>query len=295
MSSDYGKISSGASGFDPYSNKKLLQGTTDFLQSNSLVAKISFLILVIFLFVIILRMGISLLNGIFSNETNPILIKGVIPADNLVVISQNPKIPGSTPILRSTNQRDGLEFTWSTWVWIKTPSLNSDPTSRPNQYKHIFSKGNDIIDSNGLATPNNAPGLYISPNGQDLVVIMNTFDTIREEIVIGDIPIEKWINVIIRCNQHTVDVFINGMLTQSHTLKGVPKQNYDNVYVGLNGGFNGNISQLQYFSHAIGTNKIQSIVENGPNLKVIIKQMTDTKPYYLSFRWFFPERPNQIN
>ena len=48
MSSLYGNVSSGASGFDPYSNKKFLHGTKDFLQSNSLVAKLAFLILVIF-------------------------------------------------------------------------------------------------------------------------------------------------------------------------------------------------------------------------------------------------------
>ena len=87
MSSEYGNISSGAAGFDPYSNKKFLQGTTAFLQSNSLVAKISFLILVIFLFVVFLRMGITLLNNFFSNENDPVLINGIIPADNLVVIS----------------------------------------------------------------------------------------------------------------------------------------------------------------------------------------------------------------
>ena len=124
---------------------------------------------------------------------------------------------------------------------------------------------------------------------------MNTFDNIKEEIVIPDIPIEKWINVIVRCKQHTVDVFINGMLTKSQILKGIPKQNYDNVYVGLNGGFSGKVSQLQYFAYNLGTNKIQNIVENGPNLKVIGQGITNSKPYYLSFKWFFPERPNEVN
>ena len=275
-----------SNGFEPYSNNRFLQGSKEFLSSNHLVARIAFVILVMFLFVILLRVGFTILNSILGYSNEPVLLNGTVDAENLIVVAQNPNSTGAIPVLRSNNQNDGLEFTWSVWVWIKNPPLNSDPVARPNQYKHIFSKGNDDIDTNGLATPNNAPGLYISPNYRDLVVVMNTFDIIKEEIVISDIPIEKWINVIIRCNQHNVDVFINGTLTKSHILKGVPKQNYDNVYIGLNGGFSGKVSLLRYFAYAVGTNKIQSIVDNGPNLTAIDKNVMDTTANYLSFRWF---------
>ena len=43
-----------------------LQGTKDFLQSNSLVAKFAFLMLILILFVMVLRWGVALLNYIFS-------------------------------------------------------------------------------------------------------------------------------------------------------------------------------------------------------------------------------------
>ena len=124
---------------------------------------------------------------------------------------------------------------------------------------------------------------------------MNTFDMMKEEIVISDIPIQKWFNVIIRCDQHKLDIFINGMLTRRHILKGVPKQNYENVYVALNGGFSGNLSLLQYFAYDIGTTKIQEIVNAGPDLTELDKDITDVKPYYLSFRWFFPEQTSEVN
>lgn len=274
------------SGFEPYSNNRFIQGSQEFLSSNSLVARIAFVILVIFLFIVLLRVGTTMLTNVLSYSNEPILLNGTVDAEKLIVVAQNPNTTGSIPVMRSDNQDDGLEFTWSVWIWIKTPPLTSSPVARPNQYKHIFSKGNDDIDTNGMATPNNAPGLYISPNYRDLVVVMNTFDVIREEIIIHDIPIEKWINVIIRCNQHTVDVFINGTLTKSYTLKGVPKQNYDNVYIGLNGGFSGQVSLLQYFAYAIGTNKIQGIVNKGANLKSIGKDVSNMNADYLSFRWF---------
>ena len=301
MSTLYGKVSYGATGFNPFGNKnpfgsnKYLQGSKEFLESNSIVAKFTFLILVIFIFIILLRLGIHLLSYLFSFSEDPILIDGTVNGEHLLVKSQNPNSKGSIPIIRSKNEKEGLEFTWSVWLWIKSPPLSNTPAYRPGQYRHIFNKGNDNVGVNGIVTPNNAPGLYIAPNYRDLVVVMNTFENIKEEIIIGDIPIEKWINVIIRCNQHKLDVYINGTLTRSKTLKSVPKQNYDNVYVGLNGGFPGNISSLRYFAKAINTNKILSLVESGPNLTQIGSTLTQTLPYYLSFRWFFPRQASNVD
>ena len=281
--------------FKLFGSEKYVSGTKDFLQSNSFVAKIAFLLLVIFIFIILLRLGITALTYIFSYSSSPTLINGMVDSEQLLVIAQNPNLSKAIPILRSNNQTDGLEFTWSVWLWIKNPPLSTNPASKPNQYKHVFSKGNDMIGTNGLATPNNAPGLYISPNYRELVVIMNTFKNIKEEVTIGDIPIEKWINVIIRCDQHKLDLYINGTLARSRILKGVPKQNYDNVYVGLNGGFAGYTSSLKYFAKALTINNIKSIVDAGPNLKMIGKSLRDAVPYYLSFRWFFPQQSKNIS
>jgi hypothetical protein len=59
MSSQFGRVSDGPSGFGNFSSKKYLEGTGDFLRSNSIVAKFAFLILVLILFVMALRLGAS--------------------------------------------------------------------------------------------------------------------------------------------------------------------------------------------------------------------------------------------
>ena len=292
MNSLYGKVSYGAENFDNFDNygsNKYLEGTKEFLQSNSIVAKLAFLILVIFIFIVLLRLGVTILSYLFSFSQNPILINGMVDGEHLIVRKQNPNLRDSMPILRSSNQRDGLEFTWSTWLWVRNPPLNSG-FMKNTQYKHVFSKGNDIIDEEGIANPNNAPGLYISPDYRELLVVMNTFENIREKIIISDLPIEKWINIIIRVDQRQLDIFINGTMTRSKTLSSIPRQNYDNVYIGMNGGFMGNLSSLRYFSSAIGTTQIQNIVESGPNLNPIGTSLTKSLPYYLSFRWFYPQQ-----
>lgn len=290
--------------FSAYSSNKYLDGTKQFLSSNSLVAKFAFLILVIIVFVILLRIGTFILTYIFSPNPSPYLIDGMIDAKKQQTISQDPRVSGSVPIMRSVDQREGLEFTWSVWLYL------DDVNYFQNRYKHVFHKGNDLVGSDGLVSPNNAPGLYISPvdekkNMMNLLVRMNVFTdqskdnnlrntsggpNIYDDVVIEDMPINKWVNVIIRCNaENVLDVYINGTLVKRHKLSGVARQNYDNVYVSMNGGFSGFTSNLHYFNYAIGTFKIDQIVMSGPNMKMKDTNMKDSVPKYLSTRWFFSE------
>jgi len=267
-----------------FGSNKYVSGGKDFLESNSFVAKIAFVLLVIILFILLLRFGILMLSWLFSPSTVPKLINGMIDAKQMYKIPQDPKVSGAIPILRSTNDPNGLEFTWSVWINIE------DYTYRQNQYKHIFHKGNDNIildgDSAGLNQPNNGPGLYLTPNINDLLIKMSTFDNANEDVLIKDIPLNKWVNVIIRVIQHQVDVYINGSMVKRHILKGVPKQNYGDVFVTMNGGFSGNLSELRYFNYGLGTNHIERIVSNGPNLNMVSSKSSTGEPHYLSTRWY---------
>ena len=215
-------------------------------------------------------------------SNSPKLIDGMVDATQLIVFPQDPSSNGAVTIYRSVNANEGVEFTWSVWMFIDNLQYLE------GQYKHVFYKGNSDLESNGLNFPNNAPGLYIAPNTNALVVMMNTFNVINEEIIIPGIPLNKWVNVIIRCRNTTLDVYINGTITRSIQLIGVPKQNYGNVYVGQNGGFAGNISNLWYYNYALGTSAIQNLVKNGPNTQMIGSTGMNLKnPNYLSMRWFF--------
>jgi hypothetical protein len=84
-----------------------------------------------------------------------------------------------------------------------------------------------------------------------------------------------------------LDVYINGTITRSITLNGVPKQNNGDVYVAQNGGFQGNISNLWYYNYALGTADIQNIVARGPNTYMVAAPPMNTTTDYLSLRWFF--------
>ena len=274
------------SGFNAFSTNKgsNSSGVKEFLESNSLVAKLAFLLLVLVAFVFLLKIGINVINWIFAPNESPKLINGMIDATQMIVFPQDPSSNGSVTIYRSINTNDGIEFTWSVWMYV------SDLQYLEGKYRTVFYKGNYNFNSDGLNYPNNAPGLYIAPYSNALVVKMNTFDVIDEEVRIPDIPINKWINVIIRCQNKVLDIFINGTISRSIELLGVPKQNYGDVYVAANGGFSGYISNLWYYNYALGTAAIQNLVKSGPTLTVSNNQQNplDVKnPDYLSLRWYF--------
>ena len=265
-------------------------GVKDFLNSNSIVARVSFLLLLILIFIIVLKFSIAFLTRILSFINNsPTIINGMIDAKQLVVVPQNPLSNGSVTINRSINGPNGIEFTWSVWIFINDLTYNS------GKYKHIFSKGNNAVttstsDTKGLNFPNNAPGMYIYPNTNDLLIVMNTYETINQEITINDIPIGKWVNVILRCRNKTLDVYINGTITKSVNLNGVPKQNYGDVFVAMNGGFDGYISDLRYYDYSLGLNDISGLTTMGPNLEMSSSNSASLllrSPDYLSLRWYF--------
>jgi len=248
---------------EQFSSNQYVQGSKNFLQSNSIVAKFAFLILVLIIFMMLLSLGSFILTRVFSKDSNPILIDGMINSRQMMIIPQNPSKRGAKPIHRSNNERDGLEFTWSVWIFV------NDFSVKENEMKHVFHKGNDNISKDGTGGgeegvnfPNNSPGLYITPrldgNGKGdmagLKIFMNSFEKINEEIIVKDLPLHKWVNVIIRVTkQNQLDVYINGTLVKRHMLAGVPRQNYGDVYVSMNGGFDGNTSALRYFEEAFLT------------------------------------------
>lgn len=258
-----------------------------FLENNSLIMKVSVLLLIAIIFVIIFRVGFILLGYIFSIDTNPKLIKGIKVGKKAMVIRQDPIYKDSVPILRSKDEDNGIEFTWSVWLMI------DDIEYLKNQHRHIFHKGNlniktasDDMERNGVNFPNNAPGLYIRPNSNDLLVIMNTFSNINEELVVKRVPVNKWFNVMIRVEGRNVDVYINGLVVVRRKLNEVPKQNYGDVHVNTNGGFSGYLSDLQYFNYAVNVIDVNRIMRRGPNLNTNKKSIEISNPPYLSLDWF---------
>lgn len=209
------------------------------------------------------------------------LLDGMVAGNQQVVFPQDPSKP--TTIYRSQDESSGLEFSWSTWLFL-------DSNTRDHaQFQHIFSKGNQEIDSNGVVLPSNAPGLYLAPHSNTLVVFMNTYAAMQEKIEVPNVPMNKWVHVLVRCRGQMLDVYINGTVSRSVDLGAVPKQNNGEVSIGLNGGFDGYVSNLWYFPYDISLAAIQALVSAGPNTSLVHSTsalFSASSTNYLSYRWF---------
>jgi hypothetical protein len=111
--------------------------------------------------------------------------------------------------------------------------------------------------------------------------------SVPNPLIVPHIPLDTWVHVVIRCTGNILDCYVNGVIANSVTLVGVPKQNYGNIYVAANGGFNGNISSLVYMKHSASNNEIWKLFQKGPNLKSVDADLNSfAKANFLSFNWY---------
>jgi hypothetical protein len=307
--SDAGLSSSGAGGF----------GLKEFMESNSLVAKFAFILMVFIVFSVSVRIAIIVLSYFMLPTNSPYVLDGTANTEDMeMVITQDPAKKDSIFISRSMNEDGGLEYTWSAWFLIK------DIPIAEGKYSRIFSKGGEGTKfnktgdmSDGIYFPNNAPGMYIrysdeiratnpdrTDNGKNVSLVAvvdvsgkkDSSDTkmnLHERLIATDIPMKNWVNAMIRVTNNVIDLYINGRLAQRRKTSGIPLQNYGNIFIGEDKGnnrFNGYISTIQYFNYSIGSNKIKSIVDEGPNMKMITKTgaelSTKGAGSYLSNIWY---------
>ena len=280
---------------DQFSSTNAMDAGKEFLQSNSLIAKFGFIILVLFGFLFLFRIGMVLISTLMSPVSSPYLVKGLITGTEAIRVQQDSRTSNAI-VNYSENQPTGLEFTYSVWIL-----LNS--SNNTGKYSHIFNKG--IMDAsnirtNGVNNMSNAPGLYVKGNDDGtntLRVYMDTFsktgpisniDEQRTTMDISGIPYNKWVNVIIRVQNRILDIYVNGVLTQHKDLGYVPKQNFGDVYVCQNGGFSGKLSDLRYYAKALNVFEINGVVGWGPNLSTSpsASGQDNTDASYLSYLWY---------
>jgi len=299
-----------SSSMNEYSSPTTLgEASNDFLQSNSIIARIAFILFVIILFNILLRLGMFLLNYFSKTSSNPYLIQGLIDGSKAIWVKQDPMDDNSVQLLRSNNKPTGIEWTWSVWLFINavgSPSTDgisagtvASRNSTTHNYHHIFHKGTNSYGADGVSTLNNGPGVYLSFSEDPTIHIV--LDTVVQNspatIDINNIPLKKWFHLLIRLQNNSVDVYINGVISAHTVLDNVPKQNYYDVFVcdGIYGGFNGSLSNLRYYASALNIFSINSIVATGPNLTPstsrsvgasISGKTPNYKPSYLSNLWY---------
>lgn len=232
-------------------------------------------ILVFIVFVLFTNFIMNLIKTIqFKNSKTPWLYKNgeTKDAKNAVQIPQNSKTQKNIIINRSTNQVDGIEFSYVFWMYI------NDWNYLFGKWKHVLHKGNSD------SWPGRAPGIWLHPDENKLRVYMNTFNSVADSYVdVDNIPLDKWFHVSVQLTGRYLDVYINGNLKKRIVLDGVPKQNNGDVYINKFGGFSGFMSCIRYYDYSITPLELEYIVKSGPKPMEVNYNQT---PPYLSTNWW---------
>jgi hypothetical protein len=261
-----------------YSSSSVADVGSAFLDTNSIIAKFVFLIVVLIGFFLLFNLGIYIVSWFATPDRSPYIFKGMYSTAAKKHITQDPKQNGKT-IYRSNNEDKGIEFTWSSWLNLELPDGTDE--------QHIFNKGTD---PDSTYIEKNAPGVYAKQgDGLDstlnLKIKMDTITMDASGITLYDLPIKKWFHLAIRLQNKIIDIYVNGTITTRIPLSEVPNQNYGDIYLGYDG-LGGNISNLRYFDRALSVFQISNIVMSGPDLTNPDENVKVGRADYLSNNWY---------
>lgn len=240
-----------------------------------------------------------------------------------IIIPQDPSNPSSITLVQSDNQLTGIEFSYTSFIYISDATENSDGTAG---WRSIFYKGYQ-----SGPFPLLGPGVFVSTSPYQgtgtttgasstpsviLRIVMNSYDNWYNTLDIKEITINKWFHLAIVLRNNAVEAYINGNLANKLTLSGsLPYQNYQpliifptkktpstgNVFSNtpkttkengipagdqfkVEGAATGYISNVYYFSYAISYSEIQGMLNMGPSKEFKGDNM-DQPPYLIDTWW----------
>jgi hypothetical protein len=220
--------------------------------------------------------------------------------DSSITIRQNPSYSDAIPIGASVNERTGIEFSYSFYMFVMPSTFNGEQV-----LKHVFHKGYAV------PWPLMAPGVFVLGNTNTLRVFMNTAKNPYTYVDVRDIPVQKWFHVVLNCFKGGLDVYINGTLTTRIPFaEDIPSQNFQDLIffsqsnytfrsaniaalpegetMEVRGAFSGYVSSVKYARYALSINEISKLMVEGPSAKR--KSADMSLPPYLADSWWAAQR-----
>jgi hypothetical protein len=174
-------------------------------------------------------------------------------------------VPGDK-LSRSFNQKEGATFTYTGWILVK------DFTYNYGRKRVIFTK-------------DDCPGLYLDTTSNSILVVIKTFADTPETILISNITANKWMHFAIVVDQDSVDIYINGVVRQHHTLNQLPKQNESAITMGSNAaaGWDGVLANLQYTPRSLSAGEVAALTADVPKDDLSVPP---AGPQYYDLSWY---------
>ena len=223
------------------------------------ILSIVIIVFIIALIIILVRYMLydpSILQGIQNGETS-----STIAASSLAENSSG--VPSSN-------------FAYSVWFYI------NDWNYRYGEHKVIFGRMGALSDASagdvsGISGADPCPTVILGAVENNLMVALGCYPGANEEPTrpggktvvhtcgVSNVPIQKWVNLLISVYGRTMDLYIDGKLVKTCLLPGIANVNNNaSVIVTPKGGFDGWTSKLQYFPNSLNPQQAWNIYTKGP-------------------------------
>ena len=216
--------------------------------------------------------------------------------DKSITIPQNPNVRDAKPTSLSSNERSGVEFSYSFYLYVHPSAFRQELG-----LLHLFHKGY------AQPYPLMGPGVFMRSDTNTLRIYMNTFKGWNNYAEVPNIPVAKWVHIVITCQNHALYIYVNGNLSRKMSFDGfAPYQNYQDIVcfsqrrLTLNktmvasaddtgfdmfGAMKGMLSRLTYFNYALTYAEIQMLMNEGPSTQMDSSLMNDVPPYLADTWW----------
>ena len=171
--------------------------------------------------------------------------------------------------LDGASAKPSPNFTYSIWVYL------DDWNYRVGFVKPILVRTKASV-SGTDSTPNGdndvcCPKIVFQENTNAIDIIIdctkNESETQRDVCTVSNIPIQKWVNLLVSVYGKTLDVYLDGKLVKTHILLGLPAvtslTTAANTYITPNGGFSGFTNKFQYWGDATNPQQAWNTYQSG--------------------------------
>jgi hypothetical protein len=222
-----------------------------------------------------------------------LLVPNTIMSNRAIVVRQDPSDPNAKMILPSDNERTGVEFTYTFFLFIDPATFNNADTD--TILKTVFYKGYS------KPFPLIGPGVFVMTKENTMRISMNSYKTWFNYVDIKNVPIQKWFHVAILFRANNLEVYVNGNMKGRISMEDTyPYQNYQNVNIfssaifstndlnangfcpngkscttssdrekfSVSGAMIGQISRLSHYRYALSFSEIQAAVNEGPSSQI---------------------------
>jgi hypothetical protein len=191
---------------------------------------------------------------------------------------------------RSSNQPDGIEFSYAAWMRVRNWMPPSHSGMPPGEGV-VFIKG--VPGGQGPSCP------ALTVRGEDgldntLNVYIDTFnrESPTEKLSIYNLPAggdsAPFFHLAIVVENKTAKIYINGLIKKHETLNGIPQQNQSSLNVAPNGlhqSFTGEIGSFAYYNYALSPSQVTNLA-NTPPTEAPVTASKNLPPYQASSWWF---------